>query len=86
MIKYSTIIILLCFFTTTAKGQKIEKIHLEFSITNTSNTENIRIYSPGIKYNKKWIFSYTADDGPVGAYGKIFSAVVIKKTRKGWYI
>ena len=75
-IKFKLIlIILLTFFVNATKGQKIEKIHLEFSITNTSNTENVRIYSPGIKYNKKWIFSYTADDGPVGAYGKILQAV-----------
>ena len=30
---------------------------------------------PVLKYNKKFIFTYTADDGPVGAYGKVWSAV-----------
>ena len=30
---------------------------------------------PVLKYNKKFIFTYTADDCPVGAYGKVFRAI-----------
>ena len=73
--KSKLIFILFLIAFTSTKGQKIEKIHLEFSLNGISNTDNLRISLPVIKYNKEWIFTYTADDGPVGAYGKVLQAV-----------
>lgn len=55
----------------------IEKRNIELTITLPEgvDTNALAASFPVLKYNKKFIFTYTADDGPVGAYGKVLRAV-----------
>ena len=55
----------------------IERRSVELTITLPDGTDAnaVTVEFPVLKYNKRFIFTYTADDGPVGAYGKVWSAV-----------
>lgn len=55
----------------------IERGNIELTITLPDGVDANAVTAqfPVLKYNKKFIFTYTADDGPVGAYGKVWSAV-----------
>lgn len=54
-----------------------EKVTLSVTLEFASNIDanNVSIYIPKLKYDKKTIFSYTGDDAPPNAYGKAFCAI-----------
>ena len=50
-------------------------IELTVTLPEGADADAVEASFPVLKYNKKFIFTYTADDGPVGAYGKVWCAV-----------
>ncbi len=54
---------------------EMRNMELTLTLPEGADTDLVTASFPILKYNKKFIFSYTADDGPVGAYGKVWCAV-----------
>lgn len=54
---------------------EFKDVRLTLTLPEGVDANAVTASFPVLKYNKKFIFTYTADDCPVGAYGKVFCAI-----------
>lgn len=62
-------------FGGVSSGGRSQTVELVLRLPDGISPDGVQAVFPVLKYNKRFIFTYTADDGPVGAYGKVLQAV-----------
>ncbi len=59
------------------------EVYVKIPVTENMDMDNLQVYFPPLKYNKKFVYSYTFDDCTVMAYGKAF-CMINKKWVDDW--